>query len=219
MKKNSKSNQLDSGYTLADSPVEVLLAIVLSSDRTGYVTHQQGRKILSGYDYSISKLLAASHAELMATTGLSRYQVLRLQASQELAARRQVEEVLEKPKISRSQDVYQLFSHLKALPYEEFWIVVLNRANRVIDVVKISEGGLAGTVVDIRRILHSVLMRLGTSIILAHNHPSGNLIPSQQDIEITKRISEAGRVMDIEILDHVIVAETGYYSFEDNGII
>jgi len=109
-----------------------------------------------------------------------------------------------------------LFQHLSDCLYEEFWIVVLNKANRVIDSYRVSEGGVTGTVVDIRRIFHHTLNILGTGLILIHNHPSGNLNPSEADITITKKIVEAGKLFDILILDHIIVA-AGYYSFADEG--
>lgn len=105
------------------------------------------------------------------------------------------------------------------LPYEEFWVILLNRANKIIDTVKISQGGLAGTVTDIRIILRLALERLASSIILVHNHPSGNLKPSESDIHLTKRLKEGGALMDIAVLDHVIVSDHDALSFADEGII
>jgi len=126
--------------------------------------------------------------------------------------------LLDKPKISGSKDVYELFHHLSDCQYEEFWIVFLNKANRVIARQKISEGDISGTVVDLRRIFHHTLNILGTELILIHNHPSGNIHPSDADITITKKIVDAGKLFDIAILDHLIIA-AGYYSFADNGMI
>jgi DNA repair protein RadC len=163
-------------------------------------------------------LYRTSLADLQQSCGIPISEGFRLKAAFELANRRQVSEVLEKPKISCSQDVYQLFQHLSDCSYEEFWIVVLNKASRVIDRYRVSEGGISGTVVDIRRIFHHTLNILGTGLILVHNHPSGNIQPSQADITITKKITEAGKLFDIWILDHLIIG-SGYYSFADNGQI
>ncbi len=141
---------------------------------------------------------------------------LRVKAVFELAKRRQVAEILEKPKISSSRDVYSLFQHLSDHPYEEFWIVVLNKANRVTDRILISEGGIAGTVVDPKKVFKLALKAHACALILIHNHPSGNIQPSEPDIAITKKIVEAGKMLDIAVLDHIIVG-LGYYSFADEG--
>jgi DNA repair protein RadC len=105
------------------------------------------------------------------------------------------------------------------LPHEEFWVLVLNRSNRVLDNLRISQGGISGTVIDVRLILKYALDRLGSALILCHNHPSGNLKPSEADLKITRKISEASRTMDILLLDHIIVADNSYFSFSDEGMI
>jgi DNA repair protein RadC len=105
------------------------------------------------------------------------------------------------------------------LPNEEFWVLLLNRANRVIRKKKISEGGLSGTVADPRIIYKLAVEDLACSIIVAHNHPSGNLTASQNDIELTRRLREAGKVMEIQLLDHLIIAGHKYFSFADEGLI
>lgn len=113
-----------------------------------------------------------------------------------MARRRRAIEVLENPKICCSNDVYALFQHLSDCPYEEFWIVVLNKANRILDRYRVSKGGLTGTIMDIRRIFHHTLNLLGTGLIQVHNHPSGNINPSEADITVTKKIEEAGKLLD-----------------------
>ena len=98
-------------------------------------------------------------------------------------------------------------------------MIYLNKGNRIIDKERISSGGVAGTVVDVKIILKNALQKLASGIILAHNHPSGNLQPSDADISVTKKLKEAAKLMEMHILDHIIVGEADYYSFADNGII
>ena len=121
-------------------------------------------------------------SELNLRLGLPMADSYRLKAMFELSERRKIHEVITKPKISRSEDVYQLFQHLSSSPYEEFWILLLSRANRIIDRIKISEGGVSGTVVDPKKIFHHALKALASGLILVHNHPSGNLEPSEADM-------------------------------------
>ena len=105
------------------------------------------------------------------------------------------------------------------LPTEEFWILLLNRSNRVIDKVRISSGGIDQTTADVRTILREALLARATQMVLIHNHPSGNIQPSQEDKRITERIKGAGRLMNISVIDHVIVTDGAYYSFNDEGIL
>ena len=193
-----------------------LLSLLLSSSQVKYYSLEKSSSILHVCENSLHRLYTSSLAEMENLFGIPISDGLRLKAAFELANRRQVSEILDKPKISNSQDVYQLFQHLSDCQYEEFWIVVLNKANRVIDRYRVSEGGVTGTVVDIKRIFHHTLNILGTGLILIHNHPSGNINPSEADVAITKKIVEAGKLFDIAVLDHVILGE-GYYSFADDG--
>jgi DNA repair protein RadC len=194
-----------------------LLAILLSSERGNYCTIERSTAILQACQNSLNTLYSLPIEELLQLDGLTYTDAIRLKCSLELAKRRNVSAILEKPKISSSNDVYQLFQYLADSPYEEFWIVVLNKANRVISRIKISEGGVAGTVVDLKRIFHETLNLLGSALILLHNHPSGNLSPSEADKAITKKIKDAGSLMEIAVLDHIIIGNTGYYSFADEG--
>ncbi len=129
----------------------------------------------------------------------------------------------QRPKVDCSRQVYKLFSENwqpERLEFvEEFKVMLLSRANRVLGIVNISAGGTAGTVVDVKLVLAAALKSNSTSMILAHNHPSGNLLPSEQDKRLTARIKEAGRILDIPVLDHLIVTAEGYYSFADEGVI
>jgi DNA repair protein RadC len=105
------------------------------------------------------------------------------------------------------------------LPHEEFWILILNRANKVMAREQISLGGVAGTVVDAKVVFRKAIEGMASSIILVHNHPSGNLQPSQQDIDLTKKLKKAGETLDIAVLDHLIVTESGYFSFADESLL
>jgi DNA repair protein RadC len=138
----------------------------------------------------------------------------------ELGRRRKESEPDEKPKVVTSADAAAIFKPLLGdLPHEEFWVLLLNRNNLVIDKMMVSQGGLSGTVIDVRIILKMALDKLACSIILCHNHPSGNLVPSEADKNITKKIREAGKHMDIPVLDHLIIANDKYFSFTDEGVI
>jgi DNA repair protein RadC len=128
--------------------------------------------------------------------------------------------VILKDKISRSTDAFEIFKSLMGdLPYEEFWILLLNKANRVLKKVRISEGGISGTVVDPKKIFQICLAQHTSSIILGHNHPSGNIQPSEADNKITKKIKDCGIMLDVAVLDHIIIGDDRYYSFADEGTL
>lgn len=125
-------------------------------------------------------------------------------------------------KISGSKDAYEILYQLwsdKVEYIEEFYILLLNRANTLLGFVKISEGGTTGTVADVKRIYQSALKANACSLILSHNHPSGNSRPSEADIQLTRKLKEAGLLLDISVLDHIIVTTEGYLSFADEGLI
>jgi DNA repair protein RadC len=196
-----------------------LLSLVLSSSQVKYYSLEKSSAVLRVCENSLNMLFRTSLTDLQQACGIPLSDGYRLKAALELANRRQVSEILDKPKISCARDAYQLFVSLSECRYEEFHIIILNKANRVIERKKISEGGVSGTVVDLKRIFHDTLALLGSSLILIHNHPSGNLNPSDADKTITKKIKEAGLLMDIAVLDHIIVSSTGYFSFADEGVL
>jgi DNA repair protein RadC len=198
---------------------EALLAILLTSERGKYFSVEMVGHLLKSCQGGLYGLLSKDILSLSSLTGLSWQDAIKLKVAVEIQKRKQLSEVLEKPKINRSDQIYELFSHLEDMPYEEFWIVILNRANRIICTRKISEGGLAGTHVDPRRIFHETIKAKGTAIVLVHNHPSGNIEPSDADKEITKKISDAGKLLVIQVLDHLIIGQNQYYSFSDNELI
>jgi len=157
---------------------------------------------------------------LLKLKGIGKAKAISIMAALELGRRRKLSETPAKPKITTSKDVYEeLFPLISDLAHEEFWILLLNRANKIIDKYRISQGGTAGTVIDIKIILKRAVEKLASSIILCHNHPSGNLSPSKADINITRKLKESAELMDIKLLDHIIIADNSYFSFIDEGAL
>ena len=140
-------------------------------------------------------------------------------AALELGRRRRAEETIELKKITSSKMIFEIMQPIIGeLPHEEFWVLYLNNSNKVIHKAQLSKGGITGTVVDVRLIFKTAFEFNATSIILTHNHPSGKLVASDADIQITKKIKEASKYLEIVVLDHLIITENGYYSFNDSGI-
>jgi len=167
--------------------------------------------------YQLGKL---SIDELKSINGIGEAKAVRVLAAIELGKRRQATPVPVKKSISCSRDAYQIIrADLSELPREEFWVLLLSRSNRLIEKVRISQGGVSGTITDIRIILQSAFTKLASAMILCHNHPSGNLKPSQADLKITKKISEAAKLMDISVLDHIIIGDSTYFSFADENLL
>lgn len=150
--------------------------------------------------------------------GVGEMKAIQIAAAFELARRAQLC-YIEKKQIIKSKDAKDLFEHLGDLPHEEFHIVLLNKACRLIKTVQISMGGIDGTIVDTRIIFKHAIENYATNIILCHNHPSGNAKPSQADIELTQELVKAGKTMRIMIVDHIIISDSRYYSFADEGLI
>jgi DNA repair protein RadC len=195
-----------------------LLAIIIGSGTSKVTAVDLCREILGYANNDLVELGKLSVKDLMKFKGIGEAKAISIVAALELGRRRQADNVHKIEKITCSRDAYRiLLSHLADLHYEEFWIIYLNKQNKVIGKEKISAGGIAGTVADIRIIFKSAVDRLATGILLAHNHPSGNLNPSDQDIELTRKLNEAGKVLDIQVVDHLIISHSGYYSFADEG--
>ncbi len=196
-----------------------LIAILIGSGNRDESAVDVSKRILNDVGNNLNELGKLSIEKLKRDyRGIGEAKAICIVAAMELGRRRKLEQAREKTKISASRDVYDIMHPILAdLPYEEFWILLLNRANKVMSVQKISQGGVAGTVMDSKIIMKAAIDALASSIILCHNHPSGNIMPSQQDKNITQKIKEAGVIMDMPILDHIIVTETGFYSFADEG--
>ena len=197
-----------------------LIAILIGSGSLDESAVELSRRVLSSVNNNLNELGKKTINDLQKFKGIGPAKAITIAAAMELGRRRKESEPDEKPKVITSSDGAAIFKPLLSdLPHEEFWILLLNRNNLVIDKLMVSQGGLAGTVIDVRIILKMALDKLATSIILCHNHPSGNLIPSEADKEITRKIKEAGKHMDIPVLDHLIIGNDAYFSFADEGLI
>ncbi len=156
----------------------------------------------------------------LTTLGLSNGEAARVVGALELSRRYNLTDVEERPRVSCSRDAYNALAPLISdLHHEEFYVLYVNKMNEVFDRQQVSVGGTSGTVVDVKIVMREALLRRAAGIIIAHNHPSGSLSPSQADIEMTRRIKKAGEVMDLTLLDHLIISERGFYSFADEGMI
>ncbi len=203
--------------TLSDAE---LIAILLSTGTKTMSAVDLAKKVLQHTGNNLHELAKLSVKELMKTKGIGEAKAITIVAALELGRRRKDVEPDEKFKILSSKDVYEcLKSDLLDLPHEEFWVLLLNRANRVIKKNQISQGGVAGTVADPKIIFKMALEELASGIILAHNHPSGNLTASQADIDLTKKLKESGNMLEIQVLDHLIIAGQKYFSFADEGLL
>jgi len=198
-----------------------LLAILIGSGSAKESAVELSKKILRDCQNNLNTLGKKTINDLKANYhGIGDAKAISIVASLELGRRRKLQESEERSKITSSNDVCDIFQPILGdLPHEEFWVLMLNRSNKVIAKNKVSQGGIAGTVIDVRLILKSAIDHLASSIILCHNHPSGNNQPSDADTKITKKMSEAGRIMDIPVLDHIIVTDSAYFSYADEGMI
>jgi DNA repair protein RadC len=197
-----------------------LLAILISTGTRNASAVELSRELLDLAGNNLNALAKLSINDFRKIKGIGQAKAVTIVTALELGKRRKIEEVIERKKIASSEDVFQIFgSALGDLPHEEFWILLLNRSNTIIESIKISQGGISGTVTDVRIILKLAIEKMASAIILCHNHPSGNLKASEQDINITTKLKEAGKLMDIGILDHIIVSDKGYFSFADEGMI
>ena len=197
-----------------------LIGILLGSGTVSLSAVDLAKQILGSVDNNLTNLAKLSIKDLEKFKGIGEAKAITIVAALELGRRRKASELPQRQTITSSHDVFTLMQpHLLDLPHEEFWVVLLNRANVVMKKVQISVGGVAGTVADPKLIFKTALENLASSMILVHNHPSGNLKPSQADKDLTHKLKEAGRYLEIPILDHLIITETSYYSFADEGIL
>jgi len=197
-----------------------LIAILIGSGNRDETAVELSKRILSSSKNNLNELGKLSIAELIKFKGIGEAKAISIIAALELGKRRKSSEVIDKQIIQGSEDVYQIFhSILCDLTNEEFWILLLNKANKIIEKIKISGGGTSSTIVDVKIVAKNALEKLASSIILCHNHPSGRVEPSNEDIQITNQIKKAVSFFDIQLLDHIIVGDKNYYSFADEGII
>ena len=197
-----------------------LLAILIGSGNTEDSAVELMRKVLADYHNNLSELGKASIDELCRFKGIGPAKALTILAASELGKRRKEEGVEERRAILSSKDVYEcLYPLMCDLPTEECWVLLLNQANKVIDKVKISAGGLSATAVDVRCILREALLKRASAIALCHNHPSGSIRPSREDDLLTKQVAQASECMNIRFIDHVILTDGAFYSYADEGRI
>ena len=196
-----------------------LLAILIGSGNKNETAVELSQRILFSVSNSLNRLGKLGVKDMVKNfNGIGEAKAITIIAAMELGRRRKSEEGNILPQISSSEDVYRLLSPvLSDLPHEETWLLLLNKANRVIKKWQVSKGGINGTVVDIRMIMKEAIDSLASGMILCHNHPSGNINPSADDDIITQRLYEAGKIMDVRLLDHVIIGDRYYYSYLDKG--
>lgn len=197
-----------------------LLAILISSGTKEKSAVDLGRELLAVVNNNLNSLGKLTIADLRKLHGIGPARAVTIAAALELGRRRRLTEAPDILQIRCSKDVADIFQPvLSDLVYEEFWILFLNRSNKVINRMKLSQGGISGTVTDVRMVMKKAIEYLASGIIVCHNHPSGNLNPSESDTKITQKIKEAGNLMDIQLLDHLIISDKDYYSFADNGLL
>lgn len=197
-----------------------LLAIVIGSGSKNESAVDLSKRIFASVNNDLFAIGKLSIKDLMKFKGIGEAKAISIIATLELGRRRKNSEKIDSKKITSSNDAYEELKDLFSdLDHEQFWVLLLSRSNKVIAKKRISIGGVAGTVVDSKIIFKTALEHLASGIILSHNHPSGNLKPSTADITITKKIMAAGKNLDINVLDHIIVSDLGYTSLVDDGFV
>lgn len=203
--------------SLSDSE---LLAIIMGSGSRDETAVELARKILASVDNNWHQLSLLTIKDLTKFKGVGEVKAISIATALEIGRRRAAQEIPEKPQISSSKNAYDVLKlHLSDLRTEEFWALFLNQSNKVMHIAKLTQGGINQSIVDIRILFKTALEYFSTGIIISHNHPSGNLKPSLEDINITKTIREAGNILNIQLLDHLIITQNSYLSFSDEGLL
>ena len=196
-----------------------LIAILIGSGNRNESAVDLSKRILGSIDNNLNALGKLTIPQLINFKGIGEAKAISIIAAMELGRRRRTEDVVDLTKITSSQTIFQIMQPIIGeLPHEEFWIIYLNNSNKVISKSQLSKGGITGTLVDTRLVFKVALEMGATSLILCHNHPSGTIMPSDADKLITKKLKLAGDSLDVKVLDHLIITETKYYSFVDEGI-
>ena len=197
-----------------------LLAIIMGSGNRENSAVELARKILDSVGNNWHNLSLLEISDLKKFKGIGEAKAISICAALEIGRRRAAQEVPEKVQISSSSDLFKvLHPYLGDLQTEQFWAIFLNQNNRILGKVQLSSGGINQSVVDVRILFKNALEHFATGIVVAHNHPSGNLKPSQEDLKITKQITEAGKLLNIQLLDHVIISQNSYFSFADESLL
>jgi DNA repair protein RadC len=196
-----------------------LIAILIGSGSRNESAVDLSKRILASVANNLNALGKMSILQLMDFKGIGEAKAISIIAALELGRRRRAEDAVELTKITSSKMIFEMMQPvIGELPHEEFWIIYLNNSNKVISKSQLSKGGITGTLVDVRLVFKTALEMGATGLILCHNHPSGTLVPSDADKQITKKLKLAGESLEIKVLDHLIVTETSYFSFADEGI-
>jgi len=195
-----------------------LIAILLRVGNASETAVDVAQRLLGQVNNSLNELARLSLHQLTKIKGIGRTKAITVLAALELGRRRNAEGPINRERIFSSRSVIDLFQSVLAdLPHEEFWVLLLNKSNRIIERIKVSQGGVGGTVVDPKLVLKHAVERLASAVIVIHNHPSGNPQPSDKDIALTEKLKNAAQLFDITLLDHVIITDGDCYSFADNG--
>lgn len=197
-----------------------LIAILIGSGNANESAVDLSRHILKDVNNNLITLSQLSINELMNYNGIGEAKALSIAAALELGRRRRFAETAQQPLIRNSQDAFEYFyMRMSDLKHEQFWIMLLNPANKVIKLEKISDGGVNSTSADPKRIFRIALENNATAVTLCHNHPSGSVVPSDHDKALTRSLVNAGKILEIKILDHIVVGIDNYFSFADSGLI
>lgn len=197
-----------------------LIAILIRSGNRHETAVDLSKNILRTAKDNLIELSKFQINDFLSFKGIGEAKALAIIAALELGKRRRSSEIIEKKKITNSKTAFDYFQPiLEDYQYETFWLLLLNRANKIIKHIRISEGGVSGTIADPKKIFKLSLDNHASGIILCHNHPSGNTKPSDSDIKLTKKLNEAGKFLDINIIDHIIIGEQKYFSFADNNML
>lgn len=203
--------------SLSDSE---LLAIIMGSGNRDESAVDLARKILNSAGNNWNTLSRLSPKDLMKFNGIGEAKAISIAAALEIGNRKASQEIPERTKINGGESIFRLLSpYLSDLPTEEFWAVFLNQSNQVIHKTQLTKGGISESVVDMRVLFRIAFEHFATGIIIAHNHPSGNLKPSNSDIQITQGIKKAGNLLQIQLMDHVIIANNTFFSFADENLL
>ncbi len=197
-----------------------IIALLIGTGSRQESAVELSQRILKGSGHNLNELGKLSVHELKKYRGIGEAKAIAIAAALELGRRRKLSVIRNRRQIKSSRDVFEVVQpRLEDLPHEEFWVILLNRANKIIEEVKISQGGISGTVTDVKIILKHAVDRRASGIIMCHNHPSGNTQPSKADSNITRKLKNAAAYLDLQVLDHLIIGEDNYYSFADEGTL
>ena len=197
-----------------------LLAILIGSGNNEDSAVELSKKILQKVDNNLIELSKLSISDLTFHKGIGEAKAITIISALEIGRRQRESGLVQKDKIASSKDAFEIIhAAIDDFKFEEFWLLLLNNSNKVQKKMKISEGGISQTIADPKKIFKFALENTASAIIVAHNHPSGKLQPSDEDIKLTKKLKDAGNLLDIKVLDHLIIGDNNYFSFADEGIM